>query len=96
MCLVSTCSRETEIASGWEGGRSPRQGQCRAGAWGAPSPLKRGDLFELQKNGSDFCSALALSRNFINVKRVFSKIITLAGMFPLQEFSFVDERNFSS
>lgn len=53
---------------------------------GAPSPLKRGDLFELQKNGSDFCSALALSRNFINVKRVFSKIITLAGMFPLQEF----------
>lgn len=78
--------RNREIASGWEGGRSPQQGQCRAGAWGAQSPLERGDLFELQNKGSDSCNARALSSNFINVKRVFSKIITLTGVFPLQVF----------
>lgn len=53
---------------------------------GAQSPLKRGHLLELKNNSSDFHSAGAWSSNFINLKRVFSKIIPLAGVFPLQEF----------
>lgn len=64
----------------------PRVPQERWGL-GAQSPLKRGDLFELQSNGSDFCSAHVLSSNFINLKAVFSEIISLAGAFPLQEFN---------
>lgn len=57
----------------------------RAGSGGSETPEK-GRLIELQNNGSDFCSAHVLSSNFINLKGVLSEIITLAGVFPLQEF----------
>ena len=50
-------------------------------------PSEKGKLlFELQNTGCDFCNAHALSSNFISLKRVFSKIITIPGAFPLQEF----------
>lgn len=74
--------RNRKIASGWEGGRSPVAGlSSRAGVWG----LRR-DLSELQNNGCDFRSACALSSNFINLKVVFSEMISSAGVFPLQKF----------
>lgn len=50
-------------------------------------PSEKGKLLlELQNTGCDFCNVRGLSNNFMSLKRVFSKIVTVPGVFPLQEF----------
>lgn len=57
-----------------------------SGVEGSESSEKGKLLFELQNTSCGFGNAHALSSNFLNFKRVFSKIITVPGVFPLQEF----------
>lgn len=52
-----------------------------------PEPSEKGKLLSgLQNAGCDFCNMRSLSSNFISLQRVFSKIVTVSGVFLLQGF----------
>jgi len=62
--------RSREQGSGMEGSEQPEKGKLSS---------------ELRNTSCDFCNAYASSRSFVSLKRVFSKIISIPGAFPLQE-----------